>query len=96
VRGGLIVEALPPQHSPIAIFQFLGCLLYICLGVPGGSLKNIDDITPHEVQNPFSGQKMKRICAWKLLHSSYIGGVLNDQNYLEEMVSLIKMMSFSL
>jgi hypothetical protein len=39
---------------------------------------------------------MKRFCAWKFVRSSYIGGDISDQNYLEITVSLIKMTSFSL
>jgi hypothetical protein len=37
-----------------------------------------------------------RTCDWKFVRSSYIGGDISDQNYLEETVLLNKMKSFSL
>ena len=40
--------------------------------------------------------KMKRICAWKFVRSSYIGGDIRDQNYLENTVSLNKMTYYKL
>jgi hypothetical protein len=57
-------------------------------------IENIDDI-PMRSQTP-SLAKMKRFCACKFVRSSYIGGDISDQNYLEITVSLIKMTSFSL
>jgi hypothetical protein len=38
----------------------------------------------------------KRTCAWKFVRSSYIGGDISYQNYLEETVPLNKMTSFLL
>jgi hypothetical protein len=71
---------------------FCVTLLYIWLGVPGGSLKNNIDGILMRSQTP-SLAKMKRICAWKFVHSSNIdiGGDIRDQNYLKDTISLIKM-----
>jgi hypothetical protein len=69
-------------------------ILYICLGVPCGSLKNIDAILMRS-KTP-SLAEMKCICAWKFVRSSYIGGDINGQNYLEDTILLKKMTSFSL
>ncbi len=77
-------------NVPVAIFfrsQFFSLLA--C-----GSMKNIDDI-PMRSKTP-SLAEMKCICAWKFVRSSYIGGDIRGQNYLEDTISLNKMMSFSL
>ena len=67
-------------------------VLYIWLVVPCGSLKNINDI-PMRSKTP-SLVEMKRTCDWKFVRSSYIGGDISDQHYLEETVSLNKLTSW--
>ena len=57
-------------------------------------IKNINDISMRS-KTP-SLVEMKQTCDWKFVRSSYIGGDISDQNYLEETVSLNKMTSFSL
>jgi hypothetical protein len=61
-----------------------------------GHWKNIDDILMRSKIPSLA--EMKCICAWKFVRSSYIGGDISGQNYLnlKETVSLNKMTSFSL
>jgi len=59
-----------------------------------GHRKNINGILMRS-KTPSLSEK-KRICAWKFVCSSNIGRVASFQKYLEIMISLVKMTSFSL
>jgi hypothetical protein len=59
-----------------------------------GHWKNIDGILMRSKIPSLA--EMKCICAWKFVRSSYIGGDISSQNYLEDTISLNKMTSFSL